>query len=159
MKGEDDVLLSERDGYYSKKSGVNKGLVVLLLCTCVCLCLVILFFVGGGITVYLLWPRIPEAEIMNEETQEFTLGQTPPSINMRFTFDIVLDNDNYFDINIEDVDLHLVYQGATMGNITQLQGVDVTTLDKRTKNQVCLLLFPFFYKLINVYRLSQCKVL
>ena len=136
MAKESDLLVDRDTLYYKKNKKTTLCLVIALILTCLCLLCVVILFVGLGITTFLLWPRIPNAEIVNVEQQQFTLQVVPtPQINLYFTFDVLLNNSNYFDININDVDLHLYYQGARLGNITQQNDTyAITNLPKRTEN-------------------------
>lgn len=140
-KNEDSILLSEKgERYYHKKKKTNYILTACLICAWCCFFGLVILVVGGAITTYLLWPRIPEAEITDVKTRSFDINPLSlplPSVYLNFTFNVALDNENYFEIDVSDVDLELIYQGAVMGNITQLPQAQVRTLESRTANQVC----------------------
>ena len=114
----------------------RNGLILTIFFTSICIVCLLIILIGLGITVFLLYPRIPEASIENVKQDNYTLTGLPkPAINLFFTFDVLLDNDNYFDININSVNFDLNYEGADLGNFT-LQCCNITVLEKRTVNQV-----------------------
>ena len=129
MEEESQLLIHHKE--------INRNYVIgILSVSNICQCLVIILLILLMIAAYFLYPRIPNSSVENAKASDYSLVPFPPSIILNFTFDVVLNNDNYYDIKIKDVSLDLLYEGARIGNFS-LQYGNVTVLDARTANQVC----------------------
>jgi hypothetical protein len=141
-------------------------LIVTTICAVVCVVILLIILIGLGISIYLLYPRIPDATIDNVQLETYTLSKTPtPAINLFFTFDVELSNDNFYDIKLEAVDLELYYQGGYFGNFS-LQYENGTIIERRTANQVRasvihminrILITCFYTKVYSNGRLSHFR--
>ena len=115
----------------------TKLIFLLLISNLLLICLFILFILLI-ILAYFIYPRVPSTEINNTQAKNYSLSPQPPSIFLFFTFDVVVDNENYYDVDITEVLMDLSYRGAKMGNFS-LQFGNVTRLSARTPDLVFIL--------------------